>query len=174
MTCPLTVELVAHTSVTFFQDTITILPCLSGRVVPRKTIQNTPSQQHPVFSNTGKLWGGFHFLFLYNLFYNTFFFQLKNSFSFSSQSRSIFFLCFHLQKCHTPKFEFVAETWCCCMDIWFMVPRQTDGRVKPYRTPPPSNIQSSATQLKVQILLLPCRVILGPDGISNALESRGY
>ena len=70
-------------------------------IISRKTIQNTPSQQHPVFSNTGKLWGGFHFLFLYNFFYNTFFFQFKNSFSFSCQSRSIFFLCFFSKSFNT-------------------------------------------------------------------------
>ena len=33
---------------------------------PRKTIQNTPFQQHPIFSNTEMLWGGF--LFMYNFF----------------------------------------------------------------------------------------------------------
>ena len=38
-----------------------------------KTIQNTPFQQHTIFSNTEMLWGGFLFLFLYNFFYNIFF-----------------------------------------------------------------------------------------------------
>ena len=38
-----------------------------------KTIQNTPFQQHTIFSNTEMLWVGFLFLFLYNFFYNTFF-----------------------------------------------------------------------------------------------------
>ena len=42
-------------------------------VVSRKTIQNTPFQQHTIFSNTEMLWGGFLFLFLY------IFFHLKNS-----------------------------------------------------------------------------------------------
>ena len=36
----------------------------------RKTIQNTPFQQHTIFSNKEVLWGGFLFLFLYNFFFN--------------------------------------------------------------------------------------------------------
>ena len=39
------------------------------QVFSRKTIQNTPFQQHTIFSNTVMLWGGFLFLFLYIFFF---------------------------------------------------------------------------------------------------------
>ena len=58
------------------------LNCWEGRYYPRnsrKTIQNTPFQQHTIFTNTEMLWGGFFFFFLYNFFYNKFFFQPRNS-----------------------------------------------------------------------------------------------
>ena len=43
----------------------------------RKTIQNTPFQQHTIFSNTEMLWGGFLFLFLYNFFLQYVFFSIE-------------------------------------------------------------------------------------------------
>ena len=90
----------------------------------RKTIQNTPSQQHPVFSNTGKLWGGFHFLFLYNFFLQCVFFQLKNSFSFSCQSRSIFFSYVFIYRNVIPRnlnslLRPDVAVW--TFDVWFLI-----------------------------------------------------
>ena len=49
----------------------------STGISKRKTIQNTPFQQHLIFSNTEKLWGGFHFLFLYNFFFTILFFSIE-------------------------------------------------------------------------------------------------
>ena len=81
----------------------------------RKTIQNTPLQQHTIFSNTEMLWGGFPFPFLYIFFYNTFFFNWKIR----------YFACeiFYPLLLHLQKFESVAETGGCWMDICCMVPR---------------------------------------------------
>ena len=56
------------------------------RLSPRKTIQNTPFQQHTIFSNKEMLWGGFFcYSFSVYFFYITFFFQLKDSFLFFCQ-----------------------------------------------------------------------------------------
>ena len=63
-------------------------PCM----ISRKTIQNTPSQQHPVFSNTGKLWGGFIFFFCIIFFTIRFFSIEKFVFILLSIQINIFFL----------------------------------------------------------------------------------
>ena len=80
-------------------------------ICTRKTIQITPFQQHTIFSNTEMCGVVFFFFFcIFVLQYG--FFQLKNSFSFFCQFRSIF-LFLYIQKCDTSKFEFVAETGGC-------------------------------------------------------------
>ena len=74
---------------------------------PRKTIQNTPFQQHTIYSNTEMLWGGFLF-FIFFLQY--IFFSIEK---FVILRVKYYPLLLHLQKCDTPKFEFVAETGGC-------------------------------------------------------------
>ena len=77
----------------------------------RKTIQNTPFQQHTIFSNTEMLWGGFLFLFLYNIFYNTFFFQLKSS----------LFGDLNILSLITASTEmWYPKIWNCCWDWWLL------------------------------------------------------
>ena len=67
------------------------------------------------------LWGGFHFLFLYS-FLQYVFLNWKIRY-FACWIWILYPLLLHLQKCETPKFEFVADTGCCWMEICCMVPR---------------------------------------------------
>ena len=93
---------------------------VARRVKPYRTPPPSNLQSSATQESCGVV---FIFFFCIIFFYNSFFFNWKIRFHSLVNIDQYFFICFHLQKCHTPKFEFLAETWCCCMDIWCMVPR---------------------------------------------------
>ena len=75
---------------------------LSFYSCPRKTIQNTPFQQHTIFSNTEMLWIVFCFCFFVYFFYSNFFFSIEKLVIL--RVKYFYPLSLHLQKCDTPKF----------------------------------------------------------------------
>ena len=71
----------------------------------------TPPSSNIQYSATQKFCGVFFFFFFCIFFYSTFFFSIEKIVILGV--KNIYPLLLHLQKCDTPKFEFVAESGGC-------------------------------------------------------------